>query len=91
MAKKEFEWKSTSQIGAVEVSEKKRVLVQFNSLDSIEEDGEDRWFVSLITLQFFKKKGQEEAAWHITKNASFPMETMMDIMELVSDNIDYEE
>ena len=84
---KEFSWKDTQEIGEVAINEKKKVEVSFNSLDFENADGtEEVWYVSLATQQFFKKKGQQEADWHITKNATFPMDTWYDIVALINEN-----
>lgn len=91
MAKKEFEWKSQQQIGMVEQNEKKRNLVSFCSLDvEVDEETEERWYISIQTMQYFKKKGQDDPTWHITKNATFPLDTWMEIKQLVDDNVEYE-
>lgn len=89
MAKKEFEWNSTQSVGEVEINERKKVEVSFNSLEFEDAEGtEEKWFVSLATAQHFKKKGEEEASWHYTKNATFPFDKWFEITRMIDDHVE---
>ena len=83
--KEEFAWKSTEQVGIVPVNDKKRVRVEFNSLDVA---GEEKWYVSLATEGFFARKtrGDTEPTWQVQKNATFPLDTWANIVALIEEN-----
>jgi hypothetical protein len=92
MAKKDFAWKIENVIGEVEVHDREKRIVAFCSLDKeIDGETEEVWYVAITTLKFFKKKGSAKEGWHIVKNATFPLETWNEIVELVGENLDYEE
>jgi hypothetical protein len=91
MAKKDFEWTTTQQVGVVDVNERERRLVQFCSLDIEREDEtETRWYIAIATMKFFKKKGEDTETWRTVKNATFPMDTWVEIVDLVNENIEFE-
>ena len=83
MAKEAFKWDETEVIGKVGLGEKKAIEIELNT----REDGEgvDHQYISLVTKQFFKKKGETEANWNITKNATFPIEAWHDIVAMIND------
>ena len=88
--KKEFAWDATQAVGIIPVNEKKRMEVSFNML---EKDGEENWYVSVATQEFFarKTKGETEPTWRFTKNATFPLEIWHELSDLINANIETEE
>ena len=89
MSKKEFAWKDSQEVGEVIVTEgKKKIAVELNSLDFESTEGtEERWYISLATKQFFTKKPEKESKWHITKNATFTLDTWEEIKGMVDNYI----
>ena len=89
MAKKEFSWKDSQEVGEVIVKEgKKKIAVELNSLDFESAEGtEERWYISLATKQHFVKKPDKEEKWHVTKNSTFPLETWEEIKGMVDNYI----
>lgn len=87
-AKKQFEWDDTQLVGEVMINDKKKVVTEFNM--RMDDNGMENWYISLVTMQLFKnsKLGQTQPEWNITKNATFPLETFVEISELVRDNVD---
>lgn len=84
--KKAFEWASKEQIGTVGAGEKEKRVISLCSLVMEREDGdEERWYVSIETWKFFKKKTDAEAIWRVTKNNTVPLEIWDDINELVQE------
>jgi hypothetical protein len=91
VAKKEFSWTSEQHIGEVEVNEREKRVISFCSLGiEREEETETRWYVSIATQKFFKRKGEAEESWRPVKNATFPLDTWVDIVDLVNNNIEFE-
>lgn len=83
-------WDDTQEVGIITVNDRKRIEVTFNMKET--EDGEESWYVSLATQEFFqrKTKGETEPSWRFTKNATFPMEVWHEISELINSNIEEE-
>lgn len=100
--KKEFAWDATQHVGIIPVNEKKRMEVSFNML---EREGEENWYVSVATQEFYHKKvrkvkeggtwksvpGDAEAKWHYSKNATFPLDIWHELSDLINSNITTEE
>lgn len=88
--KKEFAWDDTQEVGIIPVNEKKQMAVSFNML---EKDGEENWYVSVATQEFFqrKTKGETEPSWHFTKNATFPLDIWHELSGMINANIVTEE
>lgn len=86
--KKEFQWTAEQSIGIVEVNERERRLVKLCSLELEEtenREAETRWYVCITTLKYFKD------VWNPVKNAVFPLDTWFEIVELVNENVEFEE
>lgn len=86
--KKEFQWTTEQNIGVVEVNERERRLVKFCSLEleeTEEREAETRWYISITTLKYFKD------VWNPVKNAVFPLDTWFEIVELVNQNVEFDE
>lgn len=82
----EFKWKSQQQLGAVEVNEKEKKVVSLCSLDILEkEDGEmeERWYVSISTWKYFKKREEPVETWRPVKGATVPLDCWDEINDLV--------
>lgn len=91
MAKTEEKfWDDTQEVGVIAVNDRKRVEVTFNMKEDA--DGEENWYVSLATQEYFqrKTKGETTPSWRFTKNATFPMDVWHEISTLINDNIEVE-
>lgn len=86
--KKDFRWTTEQNIGVVDVNERERRLVKFCSLEleeTEEREAETRWYISIITLKYFKN------VWNPVKNAVFPLDTWFEIVDLVNQNVEFDE
>lgn len=94
MAKTEFQWSSQVQLGAVDVNEKERRLISLCSLEvTINEETdetEERWYINLSTIKFFKKKDEKEATWRPVKGYTIPLDSWQDVRDMIEDNIEWE-
>lgn len=89
----EFKWSSTQQLGTVGKTEKQMKVVSLCSLDieREEEETETRWYVSIGTWKYFKKRGEETETWRPVKNATVPLDDWDEINDLVQKACEEEE
>lgn len=83
---KEFAWESEQQLGTVDVHDKeKRVVSLCSLLVGNEEEGEqeERWYVSISTWKYFKKKGEIAESWRAVKGTTIPLDIWDDINDMV--------
>lgn len=86
MAKKnsDFCWNVERKVGEVMKGEKEKRVVSLCMLEVETTEGtEERWFISIATHKFFKKKGEAEETWRPVKNYTIPTELWDDINDLV--------
>lgn len=84
--KKEFQWSSSQQLGSADVNEKEKRVVKLVSMDIEREDEtEERWYVSIETWKFFKKKDEPEESWRVVKNATIPLAVWDEINDMVQE------
>jgi hypothetical protein len=86
-SKSEFEWKSQQQIGVVEVTEKEKRLISLCSLDITDqetEEVEERWYISISNLKYFKNQ------WNPVKGYTIPLDNWQQIRDIIESNIEWE-
>lgn len=88
----DFKWSSEQKLGNININEKEMRVVSLCSLDieREEEETEERWFVSIGTWKYFKKKGEELETWKPVKGYTVPLDKWDEINDLVQKACDEE-
>lgn len=79
-------WNRRLELGETKRGEKEKLVTSL-VMKEFEKDGEtdERWWVSIETHKFFKKKTEPEETWRVVKNNTIPLDVWDEINAMVQE------